>query len=694
MAVKSTFGLNALSGGSMGAALSKPVPKQTPKQILGSAANKAVESGKSLSAPPLGSGLLNGFTGGEATTKILGLGSSQGNISSANTSLPSAPKNISPSITYNSNNNPLPDVNLGNQTNGSSNEILGKNLSTNSLLPSAPALGSSSSGSSSGNSYSSPSTLSSGGISYADKISAIRDRLKKSKDEYDLYANPTEEENQVQSQIDALNTQLKNLNASKEAGLVDVENQTIPMRFITGQQAAMERQAAAKAQGLAATAEPLTTKLARLQMQRQLQQKAKESQYNSTKDELDQLLEEQKVNQPQRVEVGGNLIEYDPVTKEYKTVFSAPAKENLPASVQEYEYAKKNGYQGSYTDYQNEDANRKAQVAKITAGGLNSVQQNAAFKLADDYEKASVDLGKIISNYNRIVASAKNASPAGDLSLIFAYMKILDPTSVVREGEFATAANAGSVGDKLINQYNKIINGERLTDAQRNDFVARAKGLYQSAINQQKQIDKTFSDRADKFGIPADYVIRSQNSFNDSPTNSQYSSLKEYKNSVSPEQFSKISSIIQQENLDETDALRLINKLGFNSPLSMGQNGSIAPKIAQKYPEGAKGGQCTTFLHSLVQFPPIGDGKTQKFASVDKFGITADQLRQNPQIGDVIVTGENKTYGHTAMINAILPNGFRVTESNFRGDEKVTHDRIIPFNSPQIYGAIRGPLKV
>jgi len=143
------------------------------------------------------------------------------------------------------------------------------------------------------------------------------------------------------------------------------------------------------------------------------------------------------------------------------------------------------------------------------------------------------------------------------------------------------------------------------------------------------------------------------------------------------------------------DAIRsLLQGSSFNKPLSMGQNGSIAPQIAQKYPEGAKGGQCTTFLHSLVQFPPIGDGKTQKFASVDKFGISADQLRQNPRIGDVIVTGENKTYGHTAMINAILPNGFRVTESNFRGDERVTHDRIIPFNSSQIYGAIRGPLKV
>lgn len=36
---------------------------------------------------------------------------------------------------------------------------------------------------------------------------------------------------------------------------------------------------------------------------------------------------------------------------------------NLPASAQEYEYAKRGGYAGSYSDYQNEDANRKAGVS-------------------------------------------------------------------------------------------------------------------------------------------------------------------------------------------------------------------------------------------------------------------------------------------------------------------------------------------
>ena len=391
MASKSTFGLNALSGASMGAALSKPVPKQQPKPILGSAANKSLESGVKLSAPPLGFGSLNGLTAGGANTEVLGAGLSQGVTSSINTSIPSVPKNISPSITYNPNNsNSIP--NIISQPNNSPNEILGKNFAPASLLPSTLV---SNGGFTTGtSSVSSPSTLSSGGSPYAGQISAIRDRLKKSKDEYDLYANPTEEENQAQMQIDALNSQLKNLNASKEAGLVDVENQTIPMRFITGQQAAMERQASAKAQGLAATAEPLTTKLARLQMQRQLQQKAKESQYNSTKDELDQLLEEEKANKPQRLEIGGNLIEYDPITGGYKTVFSAPSKENLPASVQEYEYAKNNGYKGSFTDYQNADANRKISVARSTndsQGLVDTIIQNPGlFEQLTASEKARV----------------------------------------------------------------------------------------------------------------------------------------------------------------------------------------------------------------------------------------------------------------------------------------------------------------
>lgn len=110
--------------------------------------------------------------------------------------------------------------------------------------------------------------------------------------------------------------------------------------------------------------------------------------------------------------------------------------------------------------------------------------------------------------------------------------------------------------------------------------------------------------------------------------------------------------------------------------------------IQSKFPQGATGGQCVTFLHKIADFPSIGDGKQEKIASVNKFGIP--KARWTPRVGDVVITGENKTYGHGFMINQLLPGGkARVTESNYKLNEKVTHTRIVDLNNPIIYGAIR-----
>jgi hypothetical protein len=63
------------------------------------------------------------------------------------------------------------------------------------------------------------------------------------------------------------------------------------------------------------------------------------------------------------------------------------------------------------------------------------------------------------------------------MSLIFAYMKMLDPGSVVREWEYATAQNAGNVWDKIINLYNKAVTWNKLTQSQRDEFLNTAKSL-------------------------------------------------------------------------------------------------------------------------------------------------------------------------------------------------------------------------
>ena len=63
-----------------------------------------------------------------------------------------------------------------------------------------------------------------------------------------------------------------------------------------------------------------------------------------------------------------------------------------------------------------------------------------------------------------------------DVAMIFAFMKSLDPTSVVRESEYATAANAGvGVPEKIWKAYNRALNGEILLPQLRREIIRAAR---------------------------------------------------------------------------------------------------------------------------------------------------------------------------------------------------------------------------
>ena len=152
---------------------------------------------------------------------------------------------------------------------------------------------------------------------------------------------------------------------------------------------------------------------------------------------------------------------------------------------------------------------KERQAAALNAAGLTSALTNTAMQLADNYEQQSKAFYTTRDAYNRVVASASDPSAAGDLALIFNFMKTLDPSSVVREAEFATAQNAGSVPERIWAQYNRVLEGERLSQPQRTDFVNRSKRLFDGAKTQQSGTVKEYSDRAKKFGIDPTLVVRS-----------------------------------------------------------------------------------------------------------------------------------------------------------------------------------------
>lgn len=102
--------------------------------------------------------------------------------------------------------------------------------------------------------------------------------------------------------------------------------------------------------------------------------------------------------------------------------------------------------------------------------------------------------------FTRIRASADQPDAAGDLALIFNYMKLLDPGSVVREGEFATAQNAAGVDDRVRNVWNRLQNGERLAPEQRQEFVARAGKIYEAARGQNENTETQYRQTAIDYG--------------------------------------------------------------------------------------------------------------------------------------------------------------------------------------------------
>lgn len=129
--------------------------------------------------------------------------------------------------------------------------------------------------------------------------------------------------------------------------------------------------------------------------------------------------------------------------------------------------------------------------------------------LRGEYLKQSKDYIEQSSAYQRVLDSSSNPSAAGDLALIFNYMKVLDPGSTVREGEFANAENSGGIPDRIRAQYNKVRSGERLSDVQRSDFVDRAGRLYKGAQSLHGARVKFYSDLAESRDLPVQDVVPS-----------------------------------------------------------------------------------------------------------------------------------------------------------------------------------------
>jgi hypothetical protein len=202
-------------------------------------------------------------------------------------------------------------------------------------------------------------------------------------------------------------------------------------------------------------------------------------------------------------EVDGKLLRTDSRAGTAEPIYEAPRKphqpnigpvdpENwLPESVQSYAET------GDYRVLQprpTEGANLQERLS--TESGLRK-----------ELNSLSAGFREIDQRMQIIQKGVQNPTAVDDIAVVFAFLKLLDPASTAREGEVATAEQARGVPGDVLNLYNRIVQGQRLTQEQRGEFFNSAANIYRTKAAEQEQLRRQYADIATRAGVDVQNVV-------------------------------------------------------------------------------------------------------------------------------------------------------------------------------------------
>lgn len=179
-------------------------------------------------------------------------------------------------------------------------------------------------------------------------------------------------------------------------------------------------------------------------------------------------------------------------------------------SIGEYNLAKSQGYKGSFSDYQNEDANRKKSIARAGVAGLTPYQESSVFNSIVGKYNASpliqaADRTPVLKDsIANIRKDPKNA--AQQLNLSYAYIQALDTyQSAVREGELSLVNSIDSKVGQLSNYVSQIQNGQIVRPEVALQIANAAENLVNTINSAAKQKAKSFQSQADVSGVGSQF---------------------------------------------------------------------------------------------------------------------------------------------------------------------------------------------
>lgn len=185
------------------------------------------------------------------------------------------------------------------------------------------------------------------------------------------------------------------------------------------------------------------------------------------------------------IEINGVLV--DPETYEPVADYRTPAQT------------------GEMTDYQR--AQLAAEAAQA-ANGPATPEFGDTWRMREAFEKRAQGFEEAQRQYFMMGDLAKDSTGASDIALGFAFFKTIDPTSTVREGEFAAAASAMGLNAALVQNFARLDKGEKFSPQLRQDLLQAAGHAY----NQQAQDIQGLYEReaafAGRMGVDPSLIVR------------------------------------------------------------------------------------------------------------------------------------------------------------------------------------------
>lgn len=315
--------------------------------------------------------------------------------------------------------------------------------------------------------------------------------------------------------------------SSAESGIAGIEGQGrgIPLALVRGEQEKLGKQAeitAKRLQGDVGIAQDEQLAFQDYQQRQQGQAKAR-LEYEKS------LLEGDKP-----IEVGGNLVRLNPETGKYDTLYNGQQaakpeirevngelvsvsgdgsvtklygdkKVPVPSgAAAEFEYLKglPPEQRAAAQAYFNEDANRRRSIVNVNSGGggLTPGQVNTTVNQI----AGAFDNEPIVREYNTVastLSALKNAgtSPTDDIQRVYAFAKIADPSSAVKEGEYKTIQDYSTALFKRIGINVSRAFDERgfLTDSARNSMSSTLNNILKAKQTAYDNVSKEYQRQID-----------------------------------------------------------------------------------------------------------------------------------------------------------------------------------------------------